>query len=573
MKRLLFVLFIGITGLGFGQEPTFDWGISINAAAVVDSDNVYYGHDFDISNNSEIYLVGQFFDSISFDNDQSFLFSDGGGGFITKFDESGIFQWSKQISTSSNGRINNMQLKVASDGNLFIMGTFETVVGISASAYINTDNPNQNIITHTPNENASVFLVCLDSSGNFLWSRDFSIQEPASGFSVALSSFHLSNDNKITITADVGKDAGGTLYFGGQPLYLPWEYYSSVILTTDILGNVLWFKYFEDEHSVMHDFLQRSPFLNPENFFDNQIICWGAVDPNQDVEPDPNSQVFISDSLITANEYGKSVILIFSEDGTLVNHYKFEQTPTPVGAENEYSQASTIIGALDVTNDFLLAYFSSLIFSPNSSLVDVDLSPDTNYISLNGSNGFIIKYDNNMNELWSKEISGMQGLFNNGNKIFTEIILKDDRTFFRGNSSTNTNYNNTYDICTNECGFLIEINSDGELIWSKNFEANLVGLKYLNGDFYLFLYSNNTVIDLNPDNGTYFSTNYGAMNYHIVKLSSDGTSNLTELNSNQSKELIKIVNLLGQEVEYIPNTVLIYQYSDGTSEKVFTIED
>ena len=40
-----------------------------------------------------------------------------------------------------------------------------------------------------------------------------------------------------------------------------------------------------------------------------------------------------------------------------------------------------------------------------------------------------------------------------------------------------------------------------------------------------------------------------------------------------TKELIKIVNLMGQEVEYTPNTVLIYQYSDGTSEKVFTIED
>ena len=51
------------------------------------------------------------------------------------------------------------------------------------------------------------------------------------------------------------------------------------------------------------------------------------------------------------------------------------------------------------------------------------------------------------------------------------------------------------------------------------------------------------------------------------------TSNITELNSNQPKELIKIVNLFGQEVEYTPNTVLIYQYSDGTSEKVFTIED
>jgi len=36
--------------------------------------------------------------------------------------------------------------------------------------------------------------------------------------------------------------------------------------------------------------------------------------------------------------------------------------------------------------------------------------------------------------------------------------------------------------------------------------------------------------------------------------------------------LVKIVNLLGQRVEYTPNTVLIYQYSDGTSQKVCIVE-
>ena len=46
-----------------------------------------------------------------------------------------------------------------------------------------------------------------------------------------------------------------------------------------------------------------------------------------------------------------------------------------------------------------------------------------------------------------------------------------------------------------------------------------------------------------------------------------------ELFKPTTKKLVKIVNLLGQEVEYTPNTVLIYQYADGTSEKVFTIED
>jgi len=48
---------------------------------------------------------------------------------------------------------------------------------------------------------------------------------------------------------------------------------------------------------------------------------------------------------------------------------------------------------------------------------------------------------------------------------------------------------------------------------------------------------------------------------------------IDELLNSTTKKLVKIVNLMGQEVEYTPNTVLIYQYSDGTSEKVFTIED
>ena len=38
------------------------------------------------------------------------------------------------------------------------------------------------------------------------------------------------------------------------------------------------------------------------------------------------------------------------------------------------------------------------------------------------------------------------------------------------------------------------------------------------------------------------------------------------------KQVVKIVNLLGQETEYKPNTPLIYIYSDGSTEKVYSIE-
>jgi len=82
-----------------------------------------------------------------------------------------------------------------------------------------------------------------------------------------------------------------------------------------------------------------------------------------------------------------------------------------------------------------------------------------------------------------------------------------------------------------------------------------------------------TIIELdwtaNGNDGTVLGATYSS----DIPLYNCNNVGISELNSNQPKELIKIVNLLGQEVEYTPNTVLIYQYSDGTSEKVFTIED
>jgi hypothetical protein len=39
--------------------------------------------------------------------------------------------------------------------------------------------------------------------------------------------------------------------------------------------------------------------------------------------------------------------------------------------------------------------------------------------------------------------------------------------------------------------------------------------------------------------------------------------------SNTPKQLLKIVDLMGRETPYKPNTVLIYVYDDGSIEKVF----
>ena len=51
---------------------------------------------------------------------------------------------------------------------------------------------------------------------------------------------------------------------------------------------------------------------------------------------------------------------------------------------------------------------------------------------------------------------------------------------------------------------------------------------------------------------------------------SSPTAGITELST--SKYLIKILDMMGRETTFKPNTPLIYVYDDGSTEKVFTIE-
>jgi hypothetical protein len=78
-----------------------------------------------------------------------------------------------------------------------------------------------------------------------------------------------------------------------------------------------------------------------------------------------------------------------------------------------------------------------------------------------------------------------------------------------------------------------------------------------------FSTTNWTVTDGNIDSQMSFSTNCG-----------DACSPLgiSELNTNTSKKLSKIIDLTGREIQFKKNTMIIYIYEDGSSEKVFEFE-
>jgi len=77
------------------------------------------------------------------------------------------------------------------------------------------------------------------------------------------------------------------------------------------------------------------------------------------------------------------------------------------------------------------------------------------------------------------------------------------------------------------------------------------------------------------DNAAWSAANWTSIDFQMY-FSEDcnndcsNTSSLTELTT--SKTLIQILDMMGRETTFKPNTPLIYVYDDGSTEKVFSME-
>ena len=228
------------------------------------------------------------------------------------------------------------------------------------------------------------------------------------------------------------------------------------------------------------------------------------------------------------------------------------------GSEDDGGHAGGFIG-LDATS-IQQTTDGGYILAAESNSNDGDVTGNHG-----GIDNWIVKLDVNGNITWQKSLGGMGGDITSSIQQTTDggyIVAGWSLSIDAWADVTGNHGNSDY--------WIVKLDVNGNITWQKSlggtgWDSALSIQQTTDGDY--------IVAGMATSNNGDVTGNHGVFDYWIVKLSNDGTSNVTELNSNQPKELIKIVNLLGQEVEYIPNTILIYQYSDGTSEKVFTIED
>jgi hypothetical protein len=180
MKNCAFFIgFLIISFFSSAQLPKLDWANGIGSKNGEDNPLV----KTDSSGN--VIIVGTFSDTIDFDfGTKKFLLTSTGGGaiFILKLDSSGNFIWAGKID--GDGFASPEEMVLDKSGNIYITGHFYNSTDFDPS--------NKTFILKSVGKTYSdgdVFIAKYNTTGNFLWAKNFGGPSSEDGLSIAVDKF------------------------------------------------------------------------------------------------------------------------------------------------------------------------------------------------------------------------------------------------------------------------------------------------------------------------------------------------------------------------------------------------
>lgn len=121
-------------------------------------------HQVEIDNDSNLYIIGRFSDSIDFDPDplvNHYIYSPSEANFILKLDNNGVFQWVQILDYGGfQSTINDVVLDPM--GDIYIAGSFEDTIDAHPGA------TNVSLISQG---NEDFYLLKLNKNGGFVWAH------------------------------------------------------------------------------------------------------------------------------------------------------------------------------------------------------------------------------------------------------------------------------------------------------------------------------------------------------------------------------------------------------------------
>jgi hypothetical protein len=358
IKKIILLIFLFSSLFLVAQPQNFEWANSIGSHSGNDIGNCIVTDEY-----GNIYSTGYFYDTVDFDPGPATfnIVSKGASDvFISKLDAAGNFLWAKSVSGPYGQGAHSITLD--GSGNIYITGFFWGLTDF---------DPGVGTFNLTNIYNQDIFILKLDSSGNFVWAKQ--INESTyedDGYSItvdAISNVYITGYFNYTADFDPGP---GTYNLNNGNIF---------VLKLDSAGNFVWAKGFGGMgwnigYSIKVDAI-------------GNVYVAGQFEGLADF--DPNTGVY---NLISVGDKDAFVVK-FNSSGNFV-------WAKQIGSLGDDRSYSLVLDALN--NIYITGYFSQTAdFDPGSGIF--------NLTSAGGNDVFVLKLDNYGNFVWAKKFDGTQG--------------------------------------------------------------------------------------------------------------------------------------------------------------------
>ena len=415
MSKLLLFLSFSLPAFLFAQ--TYSWAKGFGGAL---SDN---GNTLVVDANAHVYHAGVFQDTVDFDPSSASLelvSSANGSAYIQRLSEAGDLVWAKALT--GTGSSQGEAIAMSDSGYIYLTGNFRGTVDFDPG--VGTFN------LTAPLMEPNIYLLKLDSLGNFIWARQMESTALGAARDLAVdavgAAYLIGNFEGIT-----DFDPGiGTTNLTATPLR------DGFVVKLDAGGDLVWVKQFENSLVVECKALSINGL--GEVFVTGKF--WGTTDF------DPGTAVL---SLTSA---GADDAFIFKL--TPAGDLAWVKQIGGLGYEYGYDVQLDLAGNIYLTGSFQET---------------VDMDPGTgvaNMTSAGGDDIYVLKLDASGDFIWGKRIGGtgfdlgISLQIDAGSNVYASGSFQETVDFDPGSGSLDLSSAGSNDV------FILKLNAIGNLMWA-----------------------------------------------------------------------------------------------------------
>ena len=420
-----------------------------------------YGEYVATDKYNNIYVYGTFNGTVIFNpNDPSTSITAANENtdiFLTKFSNSGIYQWTKTLDTSS-GSAYAEGVTTDSDGNVIIYGQLDGTVNLpGANGFSKTtqnsfiapqiENKAQEFLpkslrTNITSSDNTSFLIKFDSNGNTLWSN---VANSGDG-----------GIDSTSVTTDKNNNIYGAGYFCGtvnfsESISATSANCSNYIAIYNSSGVFQTLKYSDTTNGISNSIdvkVDRNGNIYTVGYFQGQVgFNYDGTNPGSNIFSNPSSDP-------------SSYLTKYSSNGT------YEWTKINTAQNNTSIDIETNVAIDSNNNVYTSGFFVGIdSFNQQNTLTSSD--------SGNGPSNYLSKYDANGNYLWTKITTSQPSsttmdsfqpgglVIDPNNDIYTS-------GYFAGNILLDgPGGSDAYTSANNGNGYISKFNPDGSYDYSK----------------------------------------------------------------------------------------------------------